>query len=202
MSARRVRWSSQLVATALVGAAVLMSFGRGLCQPQEAKVLIAPPGPLKYVINQRAACREGAILPGGDESLQPVVEDLGPGAVTVTYDVPLLDLPKPAGALDAVEEGLPIILTPARLAQLRRNHPLGAGFDEQSWSDLVADLVGQPAGGPPKGGEPKVGKPGGGGPAGGKPGGGKPEGAMADESGAGRGKAGLWDLPQRRLLWA
>ncbi len=137
---------------------VLMSFGHGLCQTDEAQVTVV--GPLKYTINQRAASREGAILPGGDESLQPVVEDLEPGTPSVTYDVPLLDLPKPKGALDAVQEGLPIILTPARMAQLRRNHSpaLADGFDEQSWSDLVADLVGRPAAVRPGGGGAEAGQ--------------------------------------------
>ena len=161
MSARRVRWSSQHVAATLICAAALASFGLGLCQPEQGKATIVTTSPLKYAINQQATYLEGTILPGGDDSLQPVVENLEPGAPSVTYDVPLLDLPRPQGGLDAIQECPPIILTPARLAQLRRNHreALADGFDEQSWSDLVADLVGRPAAGKPgdrKGASPRA----------------------------------------------
>ena len=175
MSATSAGCSAAGARAAVLGCLVVVVVaGSGVCQTGEAKVTIVTTGPLRYAVGQQGdAVPDPAAIPGGQAALQPVVATTTPGESYVGYDVTLLDLAKPRGALDAIQEGSPLVLTPRRLAELRRRHAsaLAGGLDEQAWSDLVADLVGRPVA------------------------------ATAKGERAATGGDGAWALPQRRLLW-
>ena len=196
MSAATTRWSSAGTWAAVLSC--LLAFlvaGSGVCQPGETKVTIVTTGPLMYTGSQQGALvQDESALPGARIGLEPVDSGLEPGAPSVAYDVTLLDLAKPKGALDAVQEGAPIILTPERLAELRRRHApaLSGGFQEQAWSDLVADIAGQSPSARPKSQQPAPG---------GRNKGGKPGDGLPEIGWPGHGDATLLELPQRRLLW-
>ena len=144
----------------------------------------------------------------GDQVLplwQPVIATTEPGESYVAYDVTLLDLPGLKGALAPIQECASIILTPTRLAELRRRHALALASapTEQAWSELVADIVGRPAAASAKGEPPTAGGPpaatGGRGGPGARTG--RPEGVVPQAGGPGPRGAELLNLPQTRLLW-
>ena len=154
--------------------------GSGVGQPARAKVIAVTTGPLAYTFDARGyLVTDEAALPGTQLGLTPVDPDAEPDASAAAFEVMLLDLDRPRGATDAVQEGPPIVLTPARLSYLRRRHvpALTEGFSEQAFSDLVADLVGLQTGTGIQDAPPGPGA---------KPGASAPT---------------RYDLPQQRLLW-
>ena len=125
MSAARARRSAAARAVVLGCLVGVLVAGSGVCQTGEPKVTIVTTGPLLYTVNQQGSLvRDEAALPGAQVGLQSVDANEIPDTSAVAYDVTLLDLARPRGALEATQEGPPIILTPARLAELRRRGQL------------------------------------------------------------------------------